>query len=239
MRRLLFRTHIWLGWIVGGQLLLWMLSGLVMAAMPIGEVRGDHLRKPLPGTPLAGLAGLLPPEAILARTGDEADGLILRLLDGRPVYVLLEGTDPTALLDARTGAPIRLDAASAARLAAARHAGAARVTGVERIDPADPPLEFRREAPAFRVRFDDSERSSFYIHAVSGELLAVRTDRWRLFDLLWGLHIMDWRGREDFNHPLLVGAAALGLAGVAGGLALLLLRAARVRPRPRAARIRP
>jgi len=224
MRHLLFRTHIWLGWLIGGQLFLWMLSGLVMTALPIGEVRGEHLRRPPAAPPLAGLDGLLAPEALLATPGPEGDGLLLTTQLGRPVYLLLEGKEPRALFDARTGARIAIDAARAAVLARDSHVGGARVASVAAVDPADPPLEFRRAQPAFAVRFDDAEASTFYVHAVSGEILAVRTDRWRLFDLMWGLHIMDWRGREDMNHPLLVGAAALGLAGVAGGIGLLFMR---------------
>jgi hypothetical protein len=227
MRRFLHRTHIWLGWIIGGQLFLWMLSGLVMTALPIGEVRGEHLRREAPARLLAGLSGLAPPEALLQQAGPKGDGLLLKWLGDTPVYLLLDGKEPRALLDARTGAPIRIDATRAAGIALNAHVGAPRVDSVVQIDPANPPLEFRRDAPAFAVRFDDGEGSTFYVHAISGEILAVRTDRWRLFDLMWGLHIMDWRGREDMNHPLLFGAAALGLAGVTGGIALLLLRQSR------------
>lgn len=236
MRRILLRTHIWLGWLIGGQLLIWMLSGLLMTAMPIAEVRGEHLRAPEGDRPIAGLVGLLPPEALLARTGPEADGLLLRLMDGRPVYLLLDGTEPVALFDARSGAPIRIDANAAARIAASRHVKGPPVLSVTRVDPDAPPLEFRRESPAWAVRLLDDENSVFYVHAISGDLLAVRTDRWRLFDLMWGLHIMDWRGREDMNHPLLVGAAALGLLAVAGGITLLLMRASRRRGAPLPAR---
>jgi uncharacterized iron-regulated membrane protein len=229
MRRFLFRSHIWLGWLVGGQLLLWMLSGLLMSAMPIGEVRGEHLRNPEAKSGIAGMSGLLPPETFLTRADEHADGLLLKRLEGRPVYLLLEKGEPVALFDAETGAPVRIDAATAARIAASRHVTGPPVLSVSRVDPQSPPLEFRRDTPAFAVRLLDHEKSVFYIHAVSGEMLAVRTDRWRLFDLMWGLHIMDWRGREDMNHPLLVGAAALGLLAVAGGIALLVLRATRRR----------
>lgn len=229
MRRFLFRTHVWLGWLVGLQLLLWTVSGLVMTAMPIGEVRGEHLRAALVGGSLASVEGLLPPEAFLRRAGPDADGLLLRMLDGRPVWELREGTEAVALFDAESGAAIHLDESTIAALAQAAHAGRAPVLEVARVPEGDPPLEFRRKSPVFVVRFDDAERSRFYLHAVSGELLAVRTDRWRLFDLMWGLHIMDWREREDFNHPLLVAAAALAVAGTAGGLGLLLLRLRRRR----------
>ncbi|MGZ8312496.1 MAG: hypothetical protein ACXWUR_10565, partial [Allosphingosinicella sp.] len=43
----------------------------------------------------------------------------------------------------------------------------------------------------------------------------------RVYDFLWGLHIMDWRGHEDFNSLLLVAATLLGLVVVASGIVML------------------
>ena len=37
------RWHAWLAWLVGIPILLWTLSGFVMAARPIAEVRGESL----------------------------------------------------------------------------------------------------------------------------------------------------------------------------------------------------
>lgn len=225
MRSLLFRTHIWLGWIVGAQLLLWMVSGLLMSALPISEVRGEHLKRDLPARPLKG--GLfLPPEAILA-SAPQADELALtRLLDW-PVYRLSESGKAVGLRDAQTGAPLRIDAQLAAKIATARFAGQGKVAGVRHVPDGQAVREFRRDAPAYAVRFDDPEGTVFYVHAITGDIAAVRTDRWRLFDLMWGLHIMDWRTRETFNAPLLIGAAALGTAMVAGGIGLLIFRLGR------------
>ena len=42
------RWHIWLGWLVGLPVLMWTVTGLVMVAKPIEEVRGNHLRKQVP-----------------------------------------------------------------------------------------------------------------------------------------------------------------------------------------------
>ena len=55
-------------------------------------------------------------------------------------------------------------------------------------------------------------------------MLALRTGGWRLYDAMWGLHIMDLESREDFHHPLLIGFAALALANVALGTILLFKR---------------
>jgi uncharacterized iron-regulated membrane protein len=40
------RWHIWLGWLVGFPILMWTVTGLVMVAKPIEEVRGENLRAP-------------------------------------------------------------------------------------------------------------------------------------------------------------------------------------------------
>ena len=44
-----------------------------------------------------------------------------------------------------------------------------------------------------------------------------------MFDFFWMLHIMDFDEREDFNHPLLQIAAALGLIIALSGVVLWVL----------------
>ena len=43
-RASLRRWHMWLGWLVGLPVLFWTISGFVMVARPIEEVRGEALR---------------------------------------------------------------------------------------------------------------------------------------------------------------------------------------------------
>ena len=84
--------------------------------------------------------------------------------------------------------------------------------------------EFRgRETAAWKVDFEGSEPLSLYIDPWTGDILARRTARWRLFDFLWMLHIMDYDTRDDFNHPLLQGAAIMGLLIALSGLAYWLM----------------
>ncbi len=45
----------------------------------------------------------------------------------------------------------------------------------------------------------------------TGEVLYHRDKTWRLFDVFWMLHIMDYTGRKNFNNPLVVTAAIGGL----------------------------
>ena len=81
--------------------------------------------------------------------------------------------------------------------------------------------------PAWGIRFADGAR--VYVDAESGAVLALRTRQWRWYDWMWGLHIMDLRGREDTSHPVLIAAAALALLATLIGLVLLPFAARRRR----------
>jgi len=65
------------------------------------------------------------------------------------------------------------------------------------------------------------------VDGVTGEVTARRNDTWRVYDFLWGLHIMDYRGREDFRHELLIVAAVVAVLTATSGLVLWIVRAAR------------
>lgn len=53
------------------------------------------------------------------------------------------------------------------------------------------------------------ENTSLYIDAGTGITHGAKTDTWRLFDFFWMLHIMDYGERDDFNHALIIFAAAI------------------------------
>ena len=223
LRRTLLRYHVWLGWLVGIPLLLWTVSGLVMVARPIDEVRGSDLRAELPPLPAT---TVYPP--IIHGT---ADSLTLKQTALGPRWIVALG-DNRYTADPRDGRRLpALDKAHAIAAALGYRKSPARVASAGLTDSGHPPLDMRQPRPAWGVRFGDGAR--FYIDADTGELLAVRTDYWRFYDTMWGLHIMDLQEREDMHHPILIGFAAL--AAFATVLAVLLM-IARYLPRRRARR---
>lgn len=115
-------------------------------------------------------------------------------------------------------------------LASAARSDVAAVQTVARFAAEDAPMDQRSGRPSWRVTFDDDVR--FYIDADSGEVIAVRTKFWRVFDLMWGLHIMDLQTREDTSHPILIGSAAIALLGSILGFVMLFTRRRRRRRRP-------
>lgn len=213
----LARWHVWLGWLVAVPLLLWTATGLWMVARPIEEVRGTHLRaQPLALPPITALR--LPDPA-----GMRVEHMELQMRVDGPMWVLHGQDGAMAAFDARRNIPLRpVDAALAGRIADAALAAPGAITSVRRFAADANPVDLRRDRPAWQVKYDDGLR--VYVDADTGQVLAVRSRQWRLFDIAWGLHIMDLETREDTSHPLLIGFAALALVSVLFGSVLMFRR---------------
>jgi hypothetical protein len=214
VRTSLRRYHVWLGWLVALPFLFWTLSGLVMVAKPIEEVRGTALiAEP---KPLALVPGLVVPKI----EGRAVSSLKLEQRAAGPRWVVDFADGTTKLADPLTGAMLpQLGAVDAAREVSARYTGKAKVVETSRVDAGDPPIELRRALNGWRVRMDDD--SHFYVDAGSGEIVARRTAWWRFYDFMWGLHIMDPTTREDTHNPWIVGFGIAAL--VTTILALIML----------------
>ena len=49
----------------------------------------------------------------------------------------------------------------------------------------------------------ENKQINVYVDSSSGQGVAIRSEQWRLWDLMWGLHIMDWETRDEINNWLL------------------------------------
>lgn len=213
------KIHKWLALVMAIQILFWFASGLFFAVFPIERVRSEHVIAAPPSAPVA----LDQAAAGLARLADAhvqaGETVTLRSLLGRPVALIGPREGRPRLYDLASGRPLSpIPMTFAARIAEADHAGDARAARIERIVAND--SEYRGALPAWRVDFDDGAHRSLYVAADSGLVTARRSRLWRVYDFLWGLHIMDWRGHEDFNTPLLIGATLLALVVVIAGIAM-------------------
>jgi hypothetical protein len=215
-RRSLNRLHVWLGWFVGVPLLLWTVSGLWMVSRPIDEVRGTHLR----AAPLE--LAVDGPLVLPKFPADHGAPSAVRLEQqaGGPVRVATFAHGHEMRASARDGRWLPMVTEAEARAIADRWYTPASAIVSAAHTPADaPPLDLRRARPAWGIAFADGAR--VYIDADTGSLLAIRSEQWRWFDFMWGLHIMDLQTREDTSHPLLIGFAGLATVATLFGLALL------------------
>jgi len=211
------RWHIWLGWLVGIPTLMWMVTGLYMAAKPIEEVRGNHLRVEQAVQPL-----VLPGSA-LASAEFPIREMRAVMQDGRAVAILTGMDGSTRRVDMQSGAALPALSANDARLIVAEQIkGGDQIRSVTAFDADNVPFDFRREMPVWQVALEDG--AHIYVGRDTGQIEAVRTRWWRGFDFMWGLHIMDLRTREDTSHPILILFAALGVIGALLGCILMFRR---------------
>ena len=211
-QRLTRQIHLWFGLVIGVQVLVWVISGLVMVARPIEEVRGTDLRRAAP-------ALLLPRgEGALARATaglTTIERIELANVLGRPAWRITAG-GTVRLADAGSGAAWTLTTRDAAEIARR----ATMLTGtpvITTIDPAKPPLELRRDMPGWQLDYPDG---THVLISATGEILALRTPWWRTYDWFWGLHILDPMGRETAHGPVIIIASILALGTVLTGLVL-------------------
>ena len=213
--RLFAKWHIWLAWLTGVPILMWTVSGLVMVAQPIESVRGENLRAQLPPVPTDQL--------VLPQFNGPVQSVTLQNFVDGPGWIVVEDDGGRYRYSATDGSlynPVSLEGAS--EIAEAFYAGDAALEEVTYFPADSVPLDFRNPVNVWQAHFADD--TNLYINAQTGEVQAVRTGWWRVYDFFWGLHIMDLQTRDDFNHPTLLVFAALAVLGSLLGCVLMFRR---------------
>ena len=229
MKIALRRIHRWVGLLLALQVIAWMGSGLYFSLFPIAEIRGEHLTR-APET----LVGVQLPDAGGAtRLADALDthfgasvelsSASLAAVNGEALWKVsgtVDGEVFSRLVSPGGQVLPRLTLEQARHRAAWWLLEEAEPVAIDWLEPGTGGTEFRgRNTVAWKVDFQGNEPVSLYIDPWTGDLLARRTQRWRLFDFFWMLHVMDYDTRDDFNHPLLQASAVLGLVIALSGVA--------------------
>ena len=194
MKFLVRKTHKYLSILISIQLLLWTISGIYFAFNQIELVRGEQYRLPQAFSVDLSKVNLVLDSVksiqVARRFSEEI--LIVRKETGTE-YLNLEGVALEKL--SKTQATSIVSAVTSLTPLA-----------VEEINDPEPGSEYRgRNLPLFKVITQDQENDEInvYIDAISGQVVAIRSEQWRLWDLMWGLHIMDWETRDEINNWLL------------------------------------
>lgn len=225
------KTHRYLGVVLGVQFLFWTVGGLYFSWTKIEQIRGEHLRSE--PQPIAVVKAARPPADALGQyiaPDDTADLSRLRVVDvlGAPHYYLNYSRDENenvhllvSALDGTRRGPV--DESEAKEIAARALNGSFELASVELIskDNVGGHHEYRgRPLPAWVVSFKNADGLTVYVGANDGQVNAVRTDRWRVFDFLWMLHTLDLEGRDDINNYLLRAFSIFGLLSLLSGFLL-------------------
>ena len=92
---------------------------------------------------------------------------------------------------------------------------------VIKINESSARSEFRgRSIPIYKIKTNSSDDSNVYVDVMSGKIVAIRSDSWRVWDFLWGAHIIDYKERDNINNILLKIFSVLALFSSLSGIAL-------------------
>jgi hypothetical protein len=228
------KMHRWLAAIIGLQILIWFVSGTFMAIVPIETVRGEHLLKPASPATLTRDIKLAQLGRALAVLPQDPEKIEIFKLSGRPVLKATYGEAGVPHLidlhEARKISPLTGDFAAAL----VYERSTQKISASRAVWVTQKSTQYRGNVPVWRVDVTGTQNASFYVDPYSGTVKPVRTQLWRIYDFLWGLHIMDWSDHENFNTPWLVASGLAATGVVVAGFGLLLQRVIRPALRRRA-----
>jgi uncharacterized iron-regulated membrane protein len=232
------RTHRYLGLILGIQFFLWTIGGLYFSWSNMDEIHGDLQKNKVPLLP-ANVKLVSPTSALDSiKKFHKIDSLVsIQLIEilGKPVYQIRcvraihdnlthdhEFKAMNHLSDAVTGnmrGP--LSKQEAINVAKKYFNGAPELLSVEYITNTNRHHEYRENPlPAYAVSFKHPSKTTVYVAAELGTVQKFRNDKWRVFDFLWMLHTMDYKGRDNLGNILLRAFSIFGLFTVFSGFAL-------------------
>lgn len=197
-----FRTwHRWLGIIVGVQMVIWAISGAYMVFVQLPFIHGEHLTQEADEEVADSSLVARLPEVLDAYPHADKIELVNRRVQSQPQDLAqLHIESEKFLIDLNTLAPIQLVESDIRELAAAYYAkGEPNISAVQYLESEAPSELNERFLPIWRVDFDDFGNTSLYLHPQTGEMTVRRHDFWRGFDIMWMLHIMDYKDRVDIT----------------------------------------
>ena len=211
MKFLVRNIHKYLSFLISIQLLLWTVSGIYFAFNKIENVRGEQYREE-PNF-----------NVDFSKLNFEIDGAQnIRVIDRMDEEILVvDGIYGRQYLDFDGKDVEQLKAEEAKTLSAKQTSLIPE--SVDLITENTIGSEYRgRALPIYRVKSvnDLGESINVYLNVYTGEVEAVRSNQWRIWDLMWGFHIMDWETREDIDNLLLKIFSILALISSITGVLL-------------------
>ena len=201
--------HKYLSLIISIQLLLWTVSGIYFAFNKIELVRGEQYL-------LENQAEDLNLEEVEITFTAKNLSFIKRL----DMVIIKAETDSGLIYSDLSGKNLEALDEEGAKEVVKRKTNL-RPLEAFRIDKQEKRAEYRgRDLPLYKVTTSASDGINVYVDAFSGAVTAIRSDSWRIWDFLWGAHIIDYRERDNINNFLLKFFSILALISALSGIAL-------------------
>jgi len=217
------RLHRYLMALIGIQVLIWMLSGLYMVIFDIDYIRGNHLTKPVYIQPDV-IEQAQPLSNIYQQYSIDGDVSLIPYLNSAAYAFESEGSQQ--LVDAISGLsllPIAESQAQALAISQYRSVDN-KIFSITYLDEEAPSELAKRYLPVWRITFESPFNDTLYISANTGQVVTKRHLWWRVFDIFWMLHIMDYETRSDVANWLLRFFSSCFILSIFTGIALLVDR---------------
>jgi len=226
-RKTTYIVHRWIGLIISLQLLAWSVGGFVFSILDIDDVHGDTEARMRQVGEMS--IESLPPlmQDSLREQGVESIGTATIIDRGLGAFWEIRSSDGSWIGRANSSGNLTglITQTEAQEIAVDDFLPDAPVESIQLIED-EPPSEYRGgRLPVYQVVMDHPKHTHIYVDAATGRIMARRNKSWRTFDFFWMLHTMDYKGRDNFNHPLLTIASLFAIAASGTGLALWSWRA--------------
>ena len=211
MKLIVRNTHKYLSFFISIQLLLWTISGIYFAFNKIENVRGEQYRLQLPSNYSFKNIEFEIPEATSAVVKKRLDKTIVAASTKAGMRYFDEAGDPLKKISFDEAKKIVLKNTLLKPIS------------VEEINESKKGSEYRgRQLPIYKVITHNANNKEInaYLNIFSGDIVAIRSAQWRIWDLMWGFHIMDWQERDNIDNMLLKIFSVLALISSLSGILL-------------------
>ena len=211
MKLIVRNTHKYLSFFISIQLLLWTISGIYFAFNKIENVRGEQYRLQSPSNYSFKNIEFEIPEATSA--------VVKKLLDKT---IIAASTKAGMRYFDEAGDPLKKISFDEAKKIVVKNT-LLKPIAVEEINESKKGSEYRgRQLPIYKVITHNANNKEInaYLNIFSGDIVAIRSAQWRIWDLMWGFHIMDWQERDNIDNMLLKIFSILALISSISGILL-------------------
>jgi len=206
------KLHKWLGLVIGAQLIIWLVTGMVISLVDQAEVSGAVTRHATNEGPPPFSYGEIIPASDIPLMNRPTQSISLRTFMERPVYRVVQDQS-IRLIDAQDGHQIAIGKELVEKIALASYRGVGRLISSELLQDGSNEVRVVK-GPIWKVQTDDHLATRIYVSAEDGQVLEHRNSRWKLVDFLLMLHFMDYVRADSFNNLqiIIIGFGTLWIA---------------------------
>ncbi|MDA9220710.1 hypothetical protein N9P33_02715 [Gammaproteobacteria bacterium] len=211
MNFLVRKIHKYLSFFISLQLLLWTVSGIYFAFNKIELVRGEqYLNHVETNFDLSKLNIEI----------EKAKAVEFKKRLGQEI-VIIKTKDTTKYLN-MTGQPLKKISMEDAMNSVSNQTILIPFAAEEVVNEKSGSEYRGRSLPIYRVKSKNEKGTELnvYINIYSAEVVAIRSNKWKIWDLMWGFHIMDWKERDNIDNLLLKIFSILALVSSVTGIML-------------------